>query len=116
MSSNNPVNDDVQSIDPEEQRLLDEYEQLTAKLHKQKLILSVMKNLDCNTIKNVDEAGKQNIDMALNFVRAFDYLKMDNAGTNVLGNFNFFFLILYHMQSEVNIGQSIAIIFVPFFG
>lgn len=89
MSINIPANDDVQLIDLKEQHLLEEYEQLTLKLHKQKLILTAMKNIDCNTIKNVDETGKKNIDMALNFVRAYDYLKMDNAGTNVLGNIHF---------------------------
>lgn len=79
--------DGSQQIDLEEQRLLDEYEQLTLKLHKQKLMLATLKNIDCNGIKNVDATGKKNIDMALNYVRAYDYLKMDNAGTNVLGNF-----------------------------
>ncbi|XP_055323758.1 uncharacterized protein LOC129578743 [Sitodiplosis mosellana] len=77
--------DKVQPIDPEEARLLEEYEQLTTTLHKQKLILSVMKNLNCNDIKGVDEAGKKNIDKALDFVRAYDYLKMDGGGTNALG-------------------------------
>lgn len=90
MASNHPANDDGQPIDPEEQRLLEEYEQLTLKLHKQKLILNTLKGINCNSIKNVDETGKKNIDMALNYVRAYDYLKMDNAGTNVLGNFNLF--------------------------
>lgn len=73
--------------DSEEARLREEYEQLTMKLHKQKLILSVIKNIDCNDLKNVDEDGKKNIDRALDFVRAYDYLKMDSAGTNILGNF-----------------------------
>lgn len=100
MPNNHPANDDGQAIDPEEQRLLEEYEQLTLKLHKQKLILSALKNIDCNTIKNVDEAGKKNIDMALNYVRAYDYLKMDNAGTNVLGNFDYF--IVHHTIQSAN--------------
>lgn len=78
--------DKMQSIDPEEARLREEYEQLMTKLHKQKLILSVMKDINCNDIKNLDEIGKKNIDKALDFVRAFDYLKMDVSGTNVLGN------------------------------
>lgn len=88
MSSNNQPTDGNQPIDPEEQRLLEEYEELTLKLHKQKLILNALKNIDSNAIKNVDETGKKNINMALNYVRAYDYLKMDNAGTHVLGNFN----------------------------
>lgn len=79
--------DKTQPIESEETRLLQEYEELTKKFHKQQLILSVMKQIDCNDIKDVDEAGKKNIDMALNFVRAYDYLKMDNTGTNVLGKF-----------------------------
>lgn len=77
--------DKTNTIDLEEVRLREEYEHLTAKLHKQKLILSVLKDIDCNEVQNVDEIGKQNIDKALDFVRAFDYLKMDHAGTNVLG-------------------------------
>lgn len=73
-------------IDSEETQLLEEYEQLAIKYHKQKLILSVIKDIHCDEIKDVDETAKKNIDKALDFVRAFDYLKMDN-GTNVLGNF-----------------------------
>lgn len=80
----------VINFESEEARLRDEYEQLAMKLHKQKLILSVLKNIDCNDIKNVDDATKKNIDRALDFVRAYDYLKIDNAGTNVLGKFKFF--------------------------
>lgn len=88
MASNNIPLDDNQPIDPEEHRLLEEYEELSLKLHKQKIILNALKNIDSNAIKNVDENGKKNIDMALNYVRAYDYLKMDNAGTHVLGNFS----------------------------
>lgn len=96
--------DKVQSIDPEEARLLEEYEQLTAKLHKQSLILSVMKDINCDDIKNVDESGKKNIDKALDFVRAYDYLKMDASGTNVLGNF---LLNLFDSTSSRNTSCSI---------
>lgn len=85
--------DKTNAIDSEEARLREEYEQLTTKLHKQKLILSVMRNIDCNDMKNVDENGKQNVDKALDFVRAFDYLKMDNTGTNVLGKW-------FNLQNE----------------
>lgn len=81
--------DRTTAIDSEEARLQEEYEHLTTKLHKQKLLLSVMKNIDCNEIKGAEENGQQNIGKALDFVRAFDYLKMDNAGTNVLGKFIF---------------------------
>lgn len=81
----NATIDKTQPIESEETRLLQEYEELTKKLYKQQLILSVMKQIDCNDIKDVDEAGKKNINSALNFVRAYDYLKMDNTGTNVLG-------------------------------
>lgn len=81
--------DKMQSIDPEEARTLEEYEQLSAKLHKQRLILSVMNNINCNDIKSVDDTGKDNIDRALDFVRAYDYLKMDSSGTNILGKFFF---------------------------
>lgn len=87
MASNNTLCYDNQPIDPEVQRLLEEYEELTLKLHKQKLIINALKKVDANSIKNVDETSKKNIDMALNYVRAYDYLKMDNAGTHVLGNF-----------------------------
>lgn len=87
----------TQPIESEETRLLQEYEELTKKLHKQQLILSVMKQIDCNDIKDVDEAGKKNIDTALNFVRAFDYLKLDNSGINVLGEF-FLSLIIRKMR------------------
>lgn len=82
--------DRTNAIDSEEARLQEEYEHFTTKLHKQKLLLSVMKNIDCNEIKGVEENGQQNIGKALDFVHAFDYLKMDNAGTNVLGKFIFF--------------------------
>lgn len=92
MANNNTPTDVKQPIDPEEQRLLEEYEELTLKLHKQKLILNTLKQIDCNAIKNVDETGKKNIDMALNYVRAYDYLKMDNVGTHALGNFQFYFI------------------------
>lgn len=84
---NSGLGDNAQSIDAEEARLLEEYEELTIKLQKQQMILSVMKNIDCNSIKDVDDSAKKNIDHALDFVRAFDYLKLDNSGTNVLGNF-----------------------------
>lgn len=88
MASNNPTSsDDNQPIDPEVQRLQEEYEELTLKLHKQKIIINALKKVDVSKLKGVDEASKQNIDMALNYVRAYDYLKMDNAGTHVLGNF-----------------------------
>lgn len=90
--------------DPEETRLREEYEQLTAKLHKQKLILSVMKNIDTNSIKDVDEIGKKNIGQALNFVIAFDYLKMDSSGTNVLGKLHatFFDILEFHQNDKKN--------------
>lgn len=71
--------------DTEEARLHEEYEQLVIKLYKQQLILSVMKNINSNEIKGLDENGKKSIDESLDFVRAYDYLKMDNAGNNVLG-------------------------------
>lgn len=95
--------DKVQSIDPEEVRILEEYEQLMAKLHKQKLILSVMKNINCNDIKSMDDTGKKNIDQALDFVRAYDYLKMDSSGTNVLGKFFF-------NQNRVSIAKCLSIL------
>lgn len=79
------LKDNNEQNDTEEARLQEEYEQLVIKLHKQQLILSVMKNINCNEVKGVDEDGKKNIDQALDFVRAYDYLKMDNAGNNVLG-------------------------------
>lgn len=88
MESTAAVNEKIQTVDPEVSRLLEEYEQLMVKLHKQKLILSVIKDIDCNDIKNVDEAGQKNIDKALDFVRAYDYLKMDTAGANVLGKYD----------------------------
>lgn len=88
MASNHTLADDNQPIDPEVQRLQEEYEELTLKLHKQKIIINALKKVDVSSLKNVDEAGKKNIDMALNYVRAYDYLKMDNAGTHVLGNFS----------------------------
>lgn len=91
MASNNSAPDDNQPIDPEEQRLLEEYEELSLKLHKQKIILNALKNIDSSSIKNVDEKSKKNIDMALNYVRAYDHLKMDNVGTHVLGEFSFIF-------------------------
>lgn len=87
MANSSVLSENIQPIISEESRLLEEYEQLVLKHHKQQLILSVMKNIDCNEIKDVDEPGKKNIEKSLDFVRAFDYLKMDNAGTNVLGNF-----------------------------
>ena len=87
MAGKNSPTEKNQPIDPEEQRLLQEYEELTLKLHKQKLILNTLKSIDCKTLKDVDATGKKNIDMALNYVRAYDHLKMDNAGTHVLGKF-----------------------------
>lgn len=75
-----------QNYESEEVRLREEYEQLAMKLYRQKFILSVMKNINPNDIKNLDEAGKKNIDKALDFVRAYDYLKMDSTGINVLSN------------------------------
>lgn len=77
--------DKTNAMDSEDARLREEYEHLTTKLHKQKLILSVLKSIDCSEMESVDECGKQNIDKALDFVRAFDYLKMDNTGVTVLG-------------------------------
>ncbi|XP_031625680.1 uncharacterized protein LOC116342297 [Contarinia nasturtii] len=75
----------VINFESEEACLRNEYEQLTMKLHKQKHILSVVNNIDCNDISNVNDTVKKNIDKALDFVRAYDYLKIDNVGTNVLG-------------------------------
>lgn len=86
MANNSVVNENVQPIISEESQLSEEYEQLVLKYHKQQLILSAMKNIDSSGFKELDESSRKNIDTALDFVRAFDYLKMDNAGNNVLGN------------------------------
>lgn len=87
MANSNVLSENIPNI-TEETRLLEEYEQLVIKHHKQQLVLSTMKNIDSNGMQSVDDSGKKNIDEALDFVRAFDYLKMDNAGTNVLGKSN----------------------------
>lgn len=85
MAKNNLLSERNVPIDPEEAQLLEEYEQLAMKYHKQQLILSVMKDMRSNEMKDVDEIAKKNIDKALDFVRAFDYIRMD-IGTTLLGN------------------------------
>lgn len=88
MANSSVSNENAHPIVSEESNLMEEYEQLVLKHHNQQLILSTMKTIDCNGFKDLDEASRKNIDKALDFVRAFDYLKMDNTGNNVLGNWS----------------------------
>lgn len=106
----NTTIDKTLPIESEEVRLLQECEELTKKLTKQKLILSAMTEIDVNDIKDVDEAGKKNIDLALDFVRAYDYLKMDNACTNVLGKFLSKFIIQSKFFRMQNVHFCISIV------
>lgn len=102
MATSNLINETDHQIDLEEAQLIEEYEQLAIKYHKQQLILSTMKEINCDDINDVDETGKKNINKALDFVRAFDYLKMDKAGTMVLGNLvKCFFFIMYSLLQTV---------------
>lgn len=74
--------------DVEDAQLFNKYNELLRKVNRQKLILSAIKETQAEDIANVTDDERANIGRALNFARAFEHLKLDDKGTNVLGKLN----------------------------
>lgn len=71
------------------------YDELMKKLNRQKLILAAIKDIKAEQITNVTDEERKHIDRALNYARAFDHLKLDDKGNNVLGIWTFNFCLMF---------------------
>lgn len=54
-----------------------EYEEFESKIHKQNMIIEILKSIDASKIENIDADGRKNIKNALHFVHARPYLSKD---------------------------------------
>lgn len=87
----------LKTDDVEDAQLLERYNKLLRKVNTQKLILSVIKETKAEDIANVTEDERAKIDHALNFARAFEYMKLDDKGSNILGKLNAIILMFKSM-------------------
>lgn len=54
-----------------------EYKEFETKIHKQNMIIEILKSIDASKIANIDAEGRKNITKALHFVHARPYLSKD---------------------------------------
>lgn len=65
-----------------------EYEEMEAKIHKQNMIIEILKSIDASKIANIDAESRKNIIKSLHFIHARPYLSKDME-KNPLGKQNY---------------------------
>lgn len=105
----------------QELRLQREFDDLMVKVNKQKLILSVIKKMNPDDIKEIDDDdAKLNIEKNVHYARAFDYLNTQKDGSTVLGKLEAITItanlmrikyVLYFRSSEIGIQKPPKLLF-----
>lgn len=85
MDSSDTSNHSLSTDEVEEELLQQQYDALLEKVNTQRLILAAVREVNAEQVTDVTDDERKNIDRALNYARAFECLKLDDKGTNIMG-------------------------------
>lgn len=68
-------------------KLREEYDAEVKKFHIQKHLIDVVKKINVDQLKDIGPESKKNIEKAINALHSIDFVKMENSGSTVLGEF-----------------------------